>query len=42
MEDEEEEAARKKQEEFKKKRAQHYNEYQMIQKMKGNDWEKDE
>lgn len=34
MQDEEEEAARKKREEFKKKRAQHYNEFKMIQKMK--------
>ena len=38
MEDEDEEAERKKREEFKKKRAQHYNEFQMIQKMKQNDW----
>lgn len=34
MEDEEEEAARKKREEFRKKRAQHYNEFQMIQQMR--------
>lgn len=38
MEDEEEEEARRRREEFKKKRAKHYNEYEMIKRMK-NQWE---
>jgi hypothetical protein len=42
MEDEEEEEARKKHEEFKKKRASHYNEFEMIRKMKESNWEEDD
>lgn len=39
MKDEEEEEAQRKKEEFKKKRAQHYNEFKLIQKMKQQRWE---
>ena len=42
MEDEEEEAAKRKQEQFKKKRAAHYNEFQMIRKMKNSEWQGDD
>lgn len=42
MEDEEEEEAHRRKEEFKKKRAQHYNEFKMIQKMHQHKWEEDD
>lgn len=42
MQDEDEELRKKKKEQFKKMRAQHYNQFKLIQKMKQNNWEDDE